>query len=505
MTQEEMLEELLDLWEDLTCAKRRISVEDFLVKINVTLEPELIALFRQRITALAMIDQQLATPIAETNDSVVEVAKTNAREIPAAAEVNQHTRFTVYTLHARGGLGNVYLARDHALGRDVALKEIQQRHLEQSGCVARFEFEAQISARLEHPGIIPIYGQGIHENGRPFYTMRFIRGETLRDAIARLHTIKSPATKPPAFNSRSSAWLDLRGVLTRFVAVCNAVGYAHSQGVIHRDLKPSNVMLGPFGETLVLDWGLARVFQDPSSIVAQPGQAMPGEAGETRLTVAGSTLGTLEYMSPEQYEGNSEQIGPASDIFSLGATLYHLLTNQPPYQHKDRVVLARAIEAGQFPRPSAIRRDCPRALESICLKAMALRPEDRYAKATDMAADLERWLADEPVLAHREGVSSALGRWIRRHARFALLSACGCLFSVIVVIVCMAQLALAYQHEAEANDKAQQKITEAEQAIAEAKKQLEEARKEKAEAHRQRQLLSEMLQKALDPTTKKAP
>src|SRR5262249_49951556 len=151
------------------------------------------------------------------------------------------------TLYARGGLGEVFLADDEELGRTVALKEIKERRADQPDCRARFVFEAEVTGRLEHPGIVPVYGLGTYPDGRPFYAMRLIQGQTREQASADYHVAGQPA-------------MALRSLLTRFVMACNAVAYAHSRGVIHRDVKPSNVMLGPFGETLVVDWGLAPRF-----------------------------------------------------------------------------------------------------------------------------------------------------------------------------------------------------------------------------------------------------
>src|SRR5208283_3534697 len=174
-------------------------------------------------------------------------------------------RFTVLRPHAQGGLGAVFVARDEELRREVALKEIQERHADDPDSRARFLREAEITGGLEHPGIVPVYGLGQYADGRPYYAMRFIRGDSLHEAIDRFHKADVPDRDP------GERTLKLRQLLDQFIDVCNAVAYAHSRGVLHRDLKPGNIMLGKYGETLVVDWGLAK-------IVGKSGSNLTGEA-----------------------------------------------------------------------------------------------------------------------------------------------------------------------------------------------------------------------------------
>jgi serine/threonine-protein kinase len=319
-------------------------------------------------------------------------------------------RFRILRFHDRGGLGEIFLARDEELHRDVALKRMQERHADDPQSRCRFVVEAEITGGLEHPGIIPVYGLGHFDDGRPFYAMRFIKGDSLKDAIRQFHQAERPGRDP---GERSLA---LRRLIGRFLDACNAVAYAHSRGVLHRDLKPGNVLLGPYGETLVVDWGLAKVIGRPESAPAV-GEATLRLSADSGLapTSPGSVIGTPAYMSPEQARGDLDALGPASDVNSLGATLYQLLTGRAAFEPADFPVMQARVIAGEFPPPRQVNRGVPAALEAICLKAMAREPRDRYASPRALADDLEHWLADEPVSAWREPWSVRARRRLARH------------------------------------------------------------------------------------------
>jgi serine/threonine protein kinase/lipopolysaccharide biosynthesis regulator YciM len=329
--------------------------------------------------------------------------------ITAGAPTSWGQRFRVLRPHARGGLGEVFVARDEELHREVALKQIQAQR-DDPPSRARFLLEAEVTGCLEHPGVVPVYGLGAHPDGRPYYAMRLIKGDSLQDTIGRFHFADRPRRDP------GERRLALRGLLGRFVAVCNAVAYAHSRGVLHRDLKPANVMLGPYGETLVVDWGLAKVVGRPAgSDGASEGTLRPTAAEGSDPTRVGSAIGTPAYMSPEQAAGRVDELGPPSDVYSLGATLYCLLAGQAPFDGAEAGEVLRKVQAGDFPPPRAIKRQVPAALEAVCRKAMALRPGGRYGTARALADDMEHWLADEPVSAYREPWPARLARWGRRH------------------------------------------------------------------------------------------
>ena len=301
-------------------------------------------------------------------------------------------RFRILRPHARGGLGQVSVAFDEELRREVALKEIQERHADDPNSRARFLLEAEVTGGLEHPGIVPVYGLGTYPDGRPYYAMRLIRGQSLQVALAVLHSQGKPAFDTPARVA------ELRQLLTHLIETCNAVAYAHARGIIHRDLKPANVMLGPFGETLVVDWGLARTFDLSAYGAARAGEGeaspplQPPSLSAVEPTRQGMAVGTPGYMAPEQAAGLLDAIGPAVDIYSLGAMLYHTLTGQLPFPDGDvRRGLRRARQT-EFPLPRQIDPSIPPELEAICLKAMALEPKDRHASARALADDLRHAL-----------------------------------------------------------------------------------------------------------------
>jgi eukaryotic-like serine/threonine-protein kinase len=335
------------------------------------------------------------------------------------------SRFRVLRPYARGGLGAVYVAVDTELHREVAVKQLLDQLADDPTSRQRFMVEAEIAGGLAHPGIVPVYGRGHYANGRPFYAMRFIRGDSLKDAIGAFHA-DAPLRRDPGRRS-----LELRKLLRRFVDVCNAIEYAHSRGVLHRDLKPSNIIVGMHGETLVVDWGLAKaVGRSETSIGSEERTLVPSSASGTPETLPGAAMGTPAFMSPEQAIGDVDRLGPRSDVYSLGATLYALLTGRPPVAGTDVGAMLKAVRVGEFPRPRKLDASIDRPLEAICLKAMARSPEDRYPSPRALADDIERWMADEPVTARRESFARRARLWARRHRTLTVSSAAVVIFGL---------------------------------------------------------------------------
>ncbi len=306
-------------------------------------------------------------------------------------------------LHAEGGLGSVFRARDRLLSREVAVKFIQPHAAEDPQSRERFRLEAEITGNLEHPGVVPVYGMGTTDDNQPFYAMRFIQGETFDDAIQRYH-----ASKKRRGDQESERLF--RQLLVRFVAVCKTLAYAHNRGIIHRDIKPENVMLGRYGETIVIDWGLAMpVGRRGVFVDAGEKTLMPGSGSSS----GGGFGGTPAFMSPEQ-AALSPNLTPATDIYSMGVVLYKILVGKVPFHGNHEEVRTKIIR-GEYRHPHEANRSVSRALESICLKAMAPHAEERYKTALLLSEDVENYLADAPVTAYNEPFTRRLARWSRRH------------------------------------------------------------------------------------------
>lgn len=274
----------------------------------------------------------------------------------------------------RGGMGRVYEAYDVTLDRAVAIKQSLQ---DDPNVLERFEREVMITAKLQHPGIVPILDAGRDEDGRPYFVMRKIEGRLLAERVEEATTVRAKLALVPSL-----------------LGAVDAVAYAHAQGVVHRDLKPWNILLGPFGEVLVIDWGLACVL------------------GEPDLERAGSAYGTPGFMAPEQARG--EPSDRRSDVYALGATLTYVLTGAWPFQGSTPTEMIEASARGDLPA-IAVPGEVPVELAAIATKAMAPAPADRYADAGELSADLRRFLEGQLVAAHAYTPRQLLARWIRRH------------------------------------------------------------------------------------------
>lgn len=280
------------------------------------------------------------------------------------------TKYSFVKELGRGGMGTVYLAEDRELNRQVAVKVLNTPDITDD-LRRRMIREAQIIAGLEHPGIVPVHDVGTLPDGRIFYAMKFVRGLRLDEYV-----------KDTSIKDR----------LRKFQAVCDAVAFAHAHGVIHRDLKPQNIMIGSFGEVLVLDWGVAKIKPQMDTDEHRSESEPCSSAFICGETADGTVIGTRDYMSPEQARGEIDQIDERADVYSLGAVLKFLLTDK-----------------------------ATKTAKAICLKAMSHAPDSRYATASELSADIGRLLDAEPVLAYRENVFEKLSRWVSKNRFLVLL------------------------------------------------------------------------------------
>ena len=357
-------------------------------------------------------------------------------------------RYKLTRVHGKGGLGQVWLATDRQLNREVALKEVLPKRSQDQEAHLRLQKEAQITGQLEHPNIITVY-ELVEDKvtEQSYYTMRFVRGETLRKALKSYHRRRAEGVENP---------LELRRLLYAFVSVCNAIGYAHSRGVLHRDLKPANIMLGEFGEVTVLDWGIAMTRDRRESDVDWREVLISG-VDDLEKTAAGNVIGSPAYMSPEQADGRISQMSDATDVYGLGAILYAILTGNGPHSSnekrsslRDTMDLLARISNGPAPEPRLTNPEVPAPLNAICVKALQRLPADRYAGAQEMAKDVTRWLADEPVSVHRENFAARTARFARRHRAWAQAGAAATILIAITATAAAMVINQSRKNEAEA-------------------------------------------------------
>ncbi|MEJ7728953.1 MAG: serine/threonine-protein kinase [Polyangiaceae bacterium] len=324
----------------------------------------------------------------------------------AALPVRSRARYQLLGEHARGGLGKILKARDKDLGRDLAIKEMREPD---SASAARFVREALITARLEHPSIVPVHEAGRWENGEPFYAMKLVSGRTLKEVVQQAKGLTARLALLPSV-----------------IAVVDAIAYAHDQGVIHRDLKAANVIVGAFGETVVIDWGLAKDLHRPDDLLAE---AQSPYRVNAEYTIAGAVVGTPAFMPPEQARG--DDVDERADVYALGALLYYTLSGKAPHDGASSAdILARARSSP--PRPLAeVAPGVPRDLAAIVAKAMASARDDRYQTAQALAGDLKRFQTGQLVSAHQYSLAQRALRWVRKHRGVTVLSA---LFVVVAAM-----------------------------------------------------------------------
>jgi len=361
---------------------------------------------------------------------------TAPRDIPAIhPQPRDPGRYQIIGEHGHGGLGRVFRAHDRELGRDIAIKELILR-----GNVSevRFQREALITARLEHPGIVPVHEAGRWPDGTPFYAMKLVSGRSLRDLIAERSTVDERI-----------------GLLHHVIAVADAIAYAHGRNIIHRDLKPANIIVGDFGETIVIDWGLAKDLTAPDEPTTAGG---PAVSRDSELTEAGAVLGTPAYMAPEQERG--EQVDQRADVFAIGAMLWELCALQkvppPETRHRDRML-----------RDARIDKD----LATIINKAVDPDPRLRYPDAGALAADLRAFKSGARIAARSYSLFGMLAHWTRRHRSLAVTVTIAAVLAVIGVALYVGNIAV----ERDRADSALKRAEAANSAISEANRSTERA------------------------------
>src|SRR5262245_45719339 len=333
-------------------------------------------------------DEEIQRSLGHVPDSTVSPSAAVTVDVPS----EKTERYSLMSLHATGGGGRIWLAHDTHLDRDVALKELRPEAGGDGALWARFQREARVTGQLEHPGIVPVYDYGKQSTNQPFYTMRFVKGRTLTEAAREYQAHRASGQANP---------IELIALLNAFTTVCNTIAYAHSRGVIHRDLKGDNVILGDFGEVVVLDWGLAKVIGE-SDPVDDGEHERSHQIGRVELTNQGQTVGTPGYMAPEQAAGRPDLIDRRTDIYGLGALLYEVLTGQPPFTGPDTKEVLRKVRGEEPHPPSRMHPEVPESLEKICFKAIAKNSADRYERAEDVAQEVQLWQDQQRRKAEQE-------------------------------------------------------------------------------------------------------
>jgi WD40 repeat protein/serine/threonine protein kinase len=377
--------------------------------------PEFVA----TISASAMAEQDpQRTAAMDTRMKAVlggAVEPGNSWAVPAVEE--HEGRYQTLRDFASGGMGKIILVHDRHIGRDIALKTLLTDKFgtaTRTGAptaemltvpiIARFLQEARVTGQLEHPSIIPVYELGYRADGSLYYTMKFVRGKTLQDVL-----------------KESPSLAERLPLLNHFLNLCQAIAYAHDRGVVHRDLKPLNVMVGEFGETVVIDWGIAKVRGQQDIHARNLRESIRtlhiGEAEATAKTVYGQTIGSPYYMPPEQAQGRMDEIDERSDVYALGALLYHILAGKPPYAGSTvREFLTKVVDFD--PRPvREVEPAAPRELAAICQKAMQRKRENRYPSAKELADEISKYLAGGLVSAYDYRFSELFWRFVKKHRR----------------------------------------------------------------------------------------
>ena len=409
--QSKLVDEILLCWEREETAQSGApkTIEAFCMGFTGATEP-VVSEVKRRISALEFMDHFL---------SGNETGGENEFEQLVGQSINLQKTLAIESQVARGGRAVILKAHDQLLDRYVAIKTLlDQDYSTQSGR-ERLTNEAHTIGRLEHPGILPILDAGQLANKVPLYSMPLVDGQSMKEAIDNLH--KMPTGE---IHKR-----ELNRLIRLFISICQTVAYAHSRDIVHRDIKPGNIMLGKFGEAFLVDWGLCKNVNAPD---IRDHSAPKQTEFSAIATQTGNSLGTPAFMSPEQAAAETKYDQKRSDIFNLGATLYSILTGIAPYDGPSIIDVLTAARKRTLQPPRKIDPSIDKALEAICLKAMAREPDKRYANPTELIDDVERWFRDEPVSARCETFVSHTLRFIRHNSTSVLVASIALITLVIV-------------------------------------------------------------------------
>ena len=412
-------------------------IEDYLARYPVLRKPDILARLlraefdlRDQFAKTPRMDEY-ATRFPELEESGIDLKGVLRRKYWADNVISgqQIGRYTLIEEHGKGGFGAVWRADDSKLGRRIALKRLSAQLARSSEARRQFVNEARVTAQLEHPGIVPIYDISNLDEDHSYYTMKLVRGQTLAQAIRAYH----------AFHSDSDdAVVEFQKLLASFLSVCQTIEYCHSKRVLHRDLKPQNIIVGKYGETIVLDWGLARTLDDEqqTDVENDPEQSVlsSNDLLQTPQTLDGDVKGTPAFMSPEQAAGETKRVDERSDVYALGVILYNVLTNQLPFPSRVVNEVLLQVQSGKKKAPRQHDSSIHPAIEAICLKAMHARYEDRYQSVAELISDIQAYLADEPTMAYCEPLRTRLRRVIRKN-KTAFVSGCVAVTLLIVASI----------------------------------------------------------------------
>jgi WD40 repeat protein len=383
--------------------------------------------------------------VGPATDATLPAPTSDRRSTEGIASRDTAARYDVREELGRGGIGRVLLVHDRELGRDLALKELLADGASEGvsiGAIGRFLREARVTARLEHPGIVPVHELGRRADGALYYTMKRVRGRSLSRVLADAKSIP-----------------ERLGTLRAFRDVCDAVAYAHAHGVVHRDLKPDNVMIGEFGETVVLDWGIAKLL-DAADAADEPASERPASDGDPLRSVDGAAMGTPSYMSPEQARGAHAEVDERSDVWGLGAILFEILTGRPPFTGTSVVGVLAKVLSEPPPRVLAREPNAPPELAAIADHALRVDPARRYRSATELAQEVGAYLDGRAVRAYEYSSLELLRRFVRRNRAAALAASI-----VLVATACAAAFSFwRYREERAAHADAEARRAEADDA-----------------------------------------